>query len=569
MIGGRIVKSSRLYFVFIMNRRSLLRAGAVGSVLAGLRPVLSSAGSSGTDGTASDPAAPKIPAFELDEATIDDLRKKMESGEQTARSIAQAYIARIDALDRRGPAIRSVLELNAAAVSLADSLDAERKAGKIRGALHGIPILLKDNIATADGMSSAAGSLALDGFRCPKDSFVARRLREAGAVILGKTNLSEWANFRSTHSSSGWSGRGGQCLNPYALDRSPSGSSSGSGAAVAANFAAAAIGTETDGSIVSPSNNNGLVGVKPTVGLLSRAGIVPISHTQDTPGPMTRTVRDAAILLSFLCGIDPDDPATSSSADASAGKILPDYASILDENGLKGARIGIPRKSLSGYSPAADRLTEAAIDALKKLGAVVVDPADIATVDDFGRSELEVLLYEFKADLNTYLASLGPGAPVHSLQDVIAFNEKNRDREMPFFAQEIFEKAQAKGPLTDKAYRKALEDDIRGARRKGIDAVMEKHRLDALAAPTSGPASLIDLVNGDYGSGGDSTVPAIAGYPHVTVPMGLVFGLPVGLSFFGKAWSEPLLLKFAYAYEQATKLRRPPRFLATAELAKG
>ncbi len=521
-----------------------------------MAPALSRAERPGT--AAESPAPP----FELEEATIDELQRRMQAGQSSARSIAQDYLTRIDSLDRRGPSLRSVLEMNPEAVSIAESLDAERKAGNVRGPLHGIPILLKDNVATADQMSSAAGSLALDGVRAPRDSFVARRLREAGAVLLGKTNLSEWANFRSTHSSSGWSGRGGQCLNPYALDRTPSGSSSGSGAAIAANLAAAAVGTETDGSIVSPSNNNALVGVKPTVGLLSRAGIVPISHSQDTPGPMCRTVRDAAILLTALAGIDPDDSATAQSA----GKSIPDYAAGLDENGLKGARIGIARKSLYGYSPAADRLAEAAIDVLKGLGAVVVDPADIETVDDFGKSEFEVLLYEFKADLNAYLAALGSGAPVHSLKEVIAFNEKNRAREMPFFGQEIFEKAEAKGPLTDKAYRKALESDTKGARQKGIDAVMDKHRLDALVAPTGAPASLIDLVNGDYGSGGSSTVPAVAGYPHVTVPMGFAYGLPVGLSFFGRAWSEAKLLKFAYAFEQATKHRKPPKFLTTADL---
>lgn len=543
-----------------LDRRLLLRYGALGGALAGLAPVLSRA-------KAAEPPAttPGVPDFELEEATLGGLQKRMESGQDTARSIAQKYLERIEALDRRGPSLRSVLEINPDAVSIAESLDGERRAGKVRGPLHGVPILVKDNVVTSDRMSSAAGSLSLEGFQSPKDSFTAKRLRDAGAVILGKTNLSEWANFRSTHASSGWSARGGQCLNPYALDRSPSASSSGSGAAIAANFAAAAVGTETDGSIVSPSNNNGLVGVKPTVGLLSRAGIVPLSHTQDTPGPMARSVRDAAILLTALAGQDPDDPATASSA----GKAVPDYASSLDENGLRGARIGIPRKSLYGYSPAADKLAEAAINVLKKLGAVVVDPADIATVDDFGKSELEVMLFEFKADLNSYLAALGPGAPVHSLKDLIEFNEKNKEREMPFFGQEIFKMAQKKGPLTDKAYRKALEKDTRGARQKGIDAVMEKHRLDALVAPTSGPASLIDLVNGDYGSGGSSTLPAIAGYPHMTVPMGFAFGLPVGLSFFGRPWSEPLLLKFAYAYEQATKHRKPPKFLPTAPLAPG
>ena len=542
-----------------LDRRSLLRYGAVGGALAAVSPALARAG--GEDFT--DRVQPDIGPFALEEASFDDLRKRMETGQATAASIAQDYLTRINALDRRGPALRSILEVNPDTITIARSLDAERKAGKVRGPLHGIPVLLKDNIATSDSMSSSAGSLALDNFRCPRDSFVAARLREAGAVILGKTNLSEWANFRSTHSSSGWSGRGGQCLNPYALDRTPSGSSSGSGAAVAANLAAAAVGTETDGSIVSPSNNNALVGVKPTVGLLSRAGIVPISHTQDTPGPMCRSVRDAAILLRALAGPDPDDPATA----AARGRSVPDFAALLDENGLRGARIGVPRKSLYGYSPAADRLAEQALDALRKLGAVLVDPADVETVDDFGKSEFEVLLYEFKSDLNAYLAALGPSAPVHSLKDLIAFNEKNRDREMPYFGQEIFEKAEAKGPLTDKAYRRALEDDTRGSRQKGIDAVMAKHRLDALVAPTGAPASLIDLVNGDYGSGGSSTVPAIAGYPHVTVPMGFAYGLPVGLSFFGRPWSEATLLKLAYAYEQATKHRKPPKFLKTAPLA--
>ncbi|MGH9443162.1 MAG: amidase [Thermoanaerobaculia bacterium] len=540
-----------------LDRRSLFRYGAVGGALAALLPALERG-----EGAATAEETPSALAFELEETTFGDLQKRMETGADTARTIAEKYLARIDALDRSGPSLHSVLEINPDALQIAGGLDAERARGSLRGALHGIPILLKDNVATADRMSSAAGSLALEGFRAPKDSFVARRLREAGAVILGKTNLSEWANFRSTHSSSGWSGRGGQCLNPYALDRTPSGSSSGSGAAVAANFAAAAIGTETDGSIVSPSNNNALVGVKPTVGLLSRVGIVPISHTQDTAGPMTRSVRDAAILLSALAGLDPEDAATA----MNPAKAAVDYAAHLDENGLKGARIGVPRKSLFGYSPAADRLAEAAIGVLRKLGATVVDPADIATVDDFGKTELEVLLYEFKADLNSYLAALGPGAPVRSLKEVIEFNERHRDREMPFFGQEILEMAEKKGPLTDRAYRKALENDTRGARGKGIDAVMEKHRLDALVAPTGAPASLIDLVNGDYGSGGSSTVPAIAGYPHVTVPMGFAYGLPVGLSFFGRPWSEAALFKFAYAYEQATRHRKPPKFLKTAEL---
>jgi amidase len=505
--------------------------------------------------------APKMPAFELDELTIADLRKRLESGQDSSRTLTEKYIARIEALDKRGPELRAVLEINPDAPAVAEKLDAERKAGAVRGPLHGIPVLVKDNIGTADRMTTTAGSLALEGSIPSADSFVAKRLREAGAVVLGKTNLSEWANFRSTHSSSGWSGRGGQGRNPYALDRNPSGSSSGSGAAAAANYCAAAVGSETDGSIVSPSNNCSLVGLKPTLGLVSRSGIIPIAHSQDTAGPMCRTVTDAAILLSALAGVDPADPATR----ASAGKAPADYTKFLDPKGLEGARIGVPRKGLFGQSPAADRIVEAAILEMKKLGAVLVDPANIETAGGFEKSELEVLLYEFKTDLNAYLASL-PNARAKTLKDLIEFNEKNRDREMPFFGQEIFEMAEKKGPLTEKAYRVALEKDLRLARKKGIDKTMDKHRLDALVAPTSGPPTLIDLVNGDYGVGGSSTVPAIAGYPHITVPAGWDFGLPVGISFFGRAWSEPKLIAIAYAFEQATRHRRPPRFLPTADL---
>lgn len=541
-----------------MSRRALFRYGAAGGAvaLAG-RAIVSATPSSGRE-----PAAAAVPAFELEEATIADLQKRMESGQDSARSLLEKYVGRIEALDRQGPRLRAVLEINPDALAIAGGLDAERKAGKVRGPLHGIPLLLKDNIGTADRMTTTAGSLALEGSIPSSDSFVAKKLREAGAILLGKANLSEWANIRSTHSSSGWSGRGGQCRNPYALDRNPSGSSSGSGAAATASYCAAAIGSETDGSIVSPSNNCGLVGLKPTVGLVSRSGVVPISHTQDTLGPMCRSVTDAAILLSATVGVDAADAATRASARV-AGT---DYTKFLDPGALKGARIGVPRKGLYGQSPAADRVAEAALAEMKKLGAILVDPADIETVEEFaGTSELDVLLYEFKADLNAYLAAL-PNARVKTLADIIAFNEANRDREMPFFAQELFERAQKKGPLTDKVYLKALEKDFRISRKDGIDKTMNKHRLDALVAPTSGPATLIDLVNGDYGVNGSSSIPAVAGYPDITVPAGWASGLPVGLSFFGRAWSEGKLLAIAFAFEQATRHRLPPQFLATVEL---
>jgi amidase len=539
-----------------MDRRTFFRYGAIGGAMA----VAGSAPARSADAVS--PSPPSVEAFELDELTIGQLQKRLESGQDTSRSLTEKYLARIESLDKRGPELRSVLEINPDALAIAEKLDAERKGGRTRGPLHGIPVFVKDNIGTADRMTTTAGSLALEGSIPSADAFVAKKLRDAGAVLLGKTNLSEWANFRSTHSSSGWSARGGQCRNPYALDRNPSGSSSGSGTAAAASFCAAAVGSETDGSIVSPSNNCALVGLKPTLGLVSRAGIIPIAHSQDTAGPMCRTVADAAILLSAIAGVDPADPATA----ASAGKAQPDYTKFLDPGGLKGARIGVPRKGLYGQSPAADRIAEAAIAEMKKQGAVIVDPADIETTEDFsGPSELEVLLYEFKADLNAYLAGL-PNAKVKTLADIIAFNEANREREMPYFGQELFERAQKKGPLTDKAYRKALEKDLRISRKDGIDKTMEKHKLDALVAPTSCPATLIDLVNGDYGVNGSSSIPAVAGYPDITVPAGFAFGLPVGLSFFGRAWSEGKLIAIAYAFEQATKHRRPPKFLATAEL---
>ena len=506
--------------------------------------------------------APRPAPGLLDDLTITDLQAGLQSGKYTARSLVEQYTARIESMDKRGPTLNHVLEINPDALTLADQRDAERKAGKPHGPLHGIPVLIKDNIDTADRMHTSAGSLALATSTPSRDSWVAERLRAAGAVILGKTNLSEWANIRSTHSSSGWSGRGGQGKNPYALDRNTSGSSSGSGGAVAASYCAAAIGSETDGSVTSPSAACGLVGIKPTVGLIGRSGIIPISHSQDTAGPMTRTVRDTAILLGALTGIDPRDDATK----PSQGKSLTDYTRVLDANGLRGARIGVVRETFMGYSPKTDKLVEQAIDVIKHSGATVVDPANLPSIAKIGDAELEVLLCELKADLNAYLASLGTNAPVKTLADLIRFNEQNASREMPYFGQELFEQAQKKGPLTDSKYKTARAKCVRLARAEGIDAVMTKHRLDALIAPTQGPVWLIDLVNGDGAGGGPSfTQPAaVAGYPHITVPMGLVQGLPVGLSFVGRAWSEPTLLKLAYAYEQASKARRPPTFVITA-----
>jgi amidase len=502
------------------------------------------------------------PHAELEEAGIPDLQARLGSGALTARQLTEAYLARIEALDTRGPALRSVIEVNPDALSIAAELDRERTAKGARGPLHGIPILLKDNIDTADRTTTTAGSLALEGSVPPRDAHVAQRLREAGAVLLGKANLSEWANIRSNRSSSGWSARGGQCRNPYALDRNPCGSSSGSGSAVAANLCAAAVGTETDGSVVCPSSACGVVGIKPTLGLVSRAGIIPIAHSQDTAGPMARTVRDAAILMSVMAGTDPRDPATTLARERREA----DYTRVLDPEGLRGARLGVCRK-MFGFHPGVDTLMEDALAEMKRRGAVLVDPADIPNLREYSEAELTVLLYELKADLAAYLATLGPKAPVRSLEDVIRFNEANRPREMPYFGQELFVKAQEKGPLTDAAYREALEKNRRLAGAEGIDAVMNEHTLDAIVAPTGGPAWLTDLVNGDsYVGGGASSPPAVAGYPHVTVPAGYVFGLPVGISFLGRAWSEPTLLRLAYAFEQATRHRRAPRYLPSVEL---
>lgn len=535
-----------------MKRREFLNIGLAGSAAT---TVAAGKGRAQAPVTAA-PAAPG-----LEEATIAGLQEAMKAGRLSAVSLTDFYLARIEDIDRRGPGLNSVIEVNPDARDIAAALDSERAARGPRGPLHGIPILIKDNIATRDRMATTAGSLALEKAVVPADAHLVRRLREAGAVLLGKTNLSEWANFRSTRSTSGWSGRGGQTRNPYALDRNPCGSSSGSGAAAAAGLCAAAVGTETDGSIVCPSSTNGVVGIKPTVGLVSRSGIIPISHVQDTAGPMARTVADAAVLLGALAGVDPDDPATRDAAARGAG----DYAKFLDPRGLQGARLGILRSEF-GFHDRVDALLESRLEELKRLGAVLIDPVELPEQRKLGGAEWEALLYEFKADLNAYLARLGPEAPVKTLADLIAWNERNRDREMPYFGQELFVQAEAKGPLTETAYLEHRETCRRFSRAEGIDALMDKHALDALVGPTGGPAWPTDLVNGDHFSGGCSMPAAVAGYPHITVPAGYVFGLPVGLSFFGRAYSEPALVKIAYSFEQATRARRPPRFLPTAEL---
>ncbi|MEM6840660.1 MAG: amidase [Bacteroidota bacterium] len=496
-------------------------------------------------------------ALDVVEATVTDLQAGMEAGEYTSRDLVEVYLQRIQEIDQQGPTLRSVIEVNPEALSIADQRDEERQQGKVRGPLHGIPVMIKDNIDTADQTETTAGSLALTGSKPAQDAFLVQQLREAGAVLLGKTNLSEWANFRSTRSSSGWSGRGGQVKNPYILDRNPCGSSSGSGVAVSANLCTVAIGTETNGSIVCPSQANGIVGIKPTVGLVSRSGIIPISHSQDTAGPMTRTVTDAAILLGALTGTDARDPITQKSE----GRAYHDYTQFLDVNGLQGKRIGVGRSYFSFHEGVDERM-EAALAAMKEQGATLVDLETVMPQDELNGAGYEVLLYEFKHDLNQYLAERNHPT-IKTLEDLIAYNQNHADQEMPYFLQEIFLSAQAKGGLDDEAYLEALATVQRVSRQDGIDKVMNEHQLDAIVAPSGSAAWPIDVVNGDHFLGGSSSPAAMAGYPSITVPAGFVHGLPVGISFFASAYQEPQLIQIAYAFEQATQHRKAPEFKTT------
>ncbi len=538
-------------------RRQFLKTSVAGAVGVTVLPALAG----GRELQRDEGKAASVLPFELAEMTITDLQGAIAAGKYSVHTLVQRYLERIEGLDKQGPAVNSIIELNPDALGIADAQDKQRQARKPAGPLQGVPILVKDNLDTRDKMMTTAGSLALVGARPPKDSMVVQKLRAAGAVILGKTNLSEWANIRSSHSTSGWSARGGLTKNPYALDRNACGSSSGSGVAVSANFCAAAIGTETDGSIVCPAHANCIVGIKPTVGLVSRAGIVPISHSQDGAGPMARTMADAALILSVIAGPDPEDPATA----AIANKPPINYRQFLDPRGLKGARIGVARKYF-GFSESVDALMQTALDAMKAQGAILIDPADIETFGKFDDTELLVFMYELKADLNAYLARLGDTSRVHTLKDVIEFNERNKDKEMPWFGQDLLIKAESKGPLTEKIYQDALAMNHQLARTQGIDALMDKNNLDAIVAPTAGPSCITDLLNGDHFTGGSSNAAAVAGYPNINVPAGFIGGMPVGISFFGRAWSEPTLIKLAYAFEQTVKARKPPQFLPTLDL---
>jgi amidase len=545
-----------------LDRRTFFGASiAAGVTMLGAPPLIQTAAAKATGaphdrGANSTDQAPQ--ADELLSKSVAELGAMMRNGTVTSRDLTQRYLARIAQMDKAGVALNAVIELNPDALAIADQRDAERKAGNARGPLHGIPVLVKDNIGSADKMRTTAGSLALANSTPAKDAFIIERLRAAGAVLLGKTNLSEWANYRSTHSVSGWSGRGGLTRNPYVLNRNTSGSSSGTGAGIAATFATIGIGTETDGSIVSPSSICGIVGIKPTVGLWGRSGIIPISSSQDTAGPMARSVADAAALLGPLTGVDPRDSATN----ASRGKSAAAYEKFLDPAGLKGARIGVARE-LAGFNDLVDARFDEAIAAMRSAGATVIDPVKMATAGKYGEAEGVVLDYEFKAGLNAYFASLGSDAPVKSLAELIAFNEREKAREMPWFAQETFIRAEKCGPLTDKKYLDARAKCIRLSRTEGIDAVMSTHKLDAIILPTNAPAWTTDLLNGDHVTGGDSSFAAVAGYPSITVPMGFAGELPVGLSFVARAWEEGKLITLAFAFEQATKLRREPKYLAT------
>jgi amidase len=535
-----------------ITRRSFLKA----STTAGAAGALAGTGTVAGAGAALAGSDDHVPPFPFEEATIAELQAAMTAGRLSSRRLTQAYLRRIRRIDLSGIQLNSVIEVNPDALEIAAGLDAERRRGKVRGPLHGIPILVKDNFATRDKMETTAGSLALLGAEVPRDAFVIRQLRRAGAVILGKTNLSEWANFRSTQSSSGWSGRAGQCLSPYVLDHNPCGSSSGSGTAAAASLAAGALGTETDGSIVCPSSHNALVGIKPTLGLTSRSGVVPIAHSQDVTGPMCRTVADAATVLGAMTGVDPRDPATADSR----GHLHHDYRRFLDPNGLRGARIGVWREGVFGASPEADAIAEAAIADLSRLGATVVDPTDIPDMDQVGDPEFTVLLCEFKDDIAAYLSELRH-TDMRTLADLIAFNEANADRELRWFGQEIFLLSEATGGTADPAYADALATSKRLAQ-NGIDQTMDRHDLDAIFSLTASPPWTTDLVNGDHFLTGSSTPAAVAGYPNITVPAGFSFGeLPVGVNFIGRRWSEPTLIKLAYGFEQGTNARHAPRFV--------